>query len=129
GSFTLSKVDGAWQAAGKPEMKLNTQTVNETLAALAGLKAARYAQDRDADLNLYGLQPPELVIEAETPSGKRVLELGRPEGESRRRYARVPDKNRPGVFVISDADAERLVRDRAAFTGEPSGRAQRDWLR
>ncbi|HXG13192.1 MAG TPA: DUF4340 domain-containing protein [Gemmataceae bacterium] len=120
GSFTLEKVDGVWQAAGKPDMKLNAQTVNETLAALAGLRVVRYVQDTDTDLNLYGLEPPEVVVEAETRTGKRLLHLGRPEGESKRRYARLPDKGRPGVFVIAEADAEVLVRDLTAFTREPT---------
>lgn len=125
GSFTLRKVDEGWQVVGKPEVKPNAQTVNETLAALAGLKADRFVQDQDADLNLYGLEPAELVVEVETRNGKHLLHLGRPEGESRRFYARVPEKSRPGVFIIAERDAARLVRDLTAFTRPPSGDGSR----
>ena len=52
-------------------------------------------------------------------SGKRVLHIGRPEGESKRYYARVPDKGRGDVFVISEADGARIVRDLAALTEKP----------
>jgi hypothetical protein len=46
-----------------------------------------------------------------------VLHVGRPEGESQRYYAQVPDKDRGDVFVIGEADAARIVRDLAGFTG------------
>jgi hypothetical protein len=118
-AFTLEKGDSGWQVAGKPETKVNPAAVNETLAALAGLRLTRFVQDKDTDLNLYGLDPAELIIEAETRTGKRVLHVGRPEGESKRRYARVPDRARPGVFVLSEADAARLVRDLSAFVDKP----------
>ena len=114
-------LDRQTPAIGKPDLKPNAQTVNETLAALAGLRVDHYALDRDADLNLYGLEPSEWVLEIEGPTGKRVLQLGRAEGDSKRRYARVPEKGRAGVFVIAEADAERILRDPAAFTREPKG--------
>jgi len=88
----------------------------ETLAALGGLKAARYVVDKGADLKLYGLGPPELVLEVETPTGQWVLHIGRSEGESKRSYAHVPGKDRSEVFIISEGDAARLMRDLSAFT-------------
>ena len=91
----------------------------ETLDALAGLKLVRYAVDKDADLRLYGLEPPELVLEVSTRAGKRTLQIGRPDGESKRRYARVAEPGRTDVFVISEADAAKIVRDAAAFTRPP----------
>jgi hypothetical protein len=72
-------------------------------------------QDKDANFKLYGLDPAELVIEVGTGSGKRTLHVGRTEGESKRYYARVLDKDRTDVFVISEADAARIVRDLPAF--------------
>jgi hypothetical protein len=75
-----------------------------------------FVVDKGADLKLYGLEPPELVIAVQTPSGKRVLQVGRPEGESKRYYARVLDGDRGDVFVIAEADAARIVRDLPAFT-------------
>ena len=38
--------------------------------------------------------------------------------DSKRYYARVPEKDRSEVFVISEADAGRIVRPLAAFTGK-----------
>lgn len=120
GGFTLEKQDNLWRVVDKPDLKVNAQTVNETLAALAGLRVSQYVQDRDTELNLYGLEPPEWTLEIGTPTGKRVLQLGRAEGESKRRYARVPEKGRGGVFVIAEMDATRIVRDAVAFTREPT---------
>lgn len=116
--FTLEKGEGeTWQAVGKSDVKLNEATVNDTLAALSGLKLERYAVDKDADLKLFGLASPELVLEAATRSGKRALQIGGFVGESKARYARLPDK--PGVFVLDEATAARLVRDLSAFTRPP----------
>jgi hypothetical protein len=53
------------------------------------------------------------VVEVETPSGKRVVNIGKEEGESHRRYASVPDST--AVFVISEAAARRIVRPPEAF--------------
>jgi len=115
-SFALEKVGDGWRVAGKPSVKVNTAAVNETLAALAGLKPERYVVDKGADFKLYGLDPPELVIDAEAPSGRRTLYVGRAEGDSKRHYARVNTKDRTDVFRISEADAAKLVRQLAAFT-------------
>src|SRR5207249_4328091 len=109
------KLGEGWQTAGKPSMKLNTATVNETLATLAGLKPERYIVDKRADLKLYGLEPPAVVIEAVAPTGTRSLHIGRAEGDSKRHYARVATKDRTDVFIISEADAAKLVRQLAAF--------------
>jgi hypothetical protein len=116
--FTLEKGEAeGWQAVGKPGVKQNEAAVNDTLAALAGLKLERYAVDKDGDLKLFGLKEPELVLEAATRSGKRALQIGGFVGESKARYARLPDK--PGVFVLDAATAARIVRDLSAFTRAP----------
>src|SRR5262249_51884414 len=65
--FTLRKAGGRWQA-DKGGGKVSTAAVQDTLDALAGLQAERYVADRGADLKLYGLQPPQLVLEAQTPA-------------------------------------------------------------
>jgi hypothetical protein len=113
--FTLEKVGNAWQIVGKPDDRISTEAVNDTLAALANLKAERTVEDKGADLKLFGLDPPQLTIEVKLPFGKRVLQIGNPEGESKRFYARVVDGNRSDVFVISEADAGKIVRDQKAF--------------
>jgi hypothetical protein len=114
--FALEKVDNLWEVAGKPGTLVNVKAVNDALDALARLRVERYVLDKGADPKLYGLEPPELVIDVQTRAGKRTLQIGRTEGESKRYYARVPDKDRSDVFVISEADGARIVRDLTAFT-------------
>jgi hypothetical protein len=114
-SFTLEKSGTAWRVAGKPDAMVKTEAVTETLDALARLKVERYVVDKEADLKLYGLEPPVLVVEIQTPSGKRLLHIGRAEGESKRRYARAPEANRSDVFTIAEADAGKIVRELGAF--------------
>jgi hypothetical protein len=80
--------------------------------------------DKGADLKLYGLEPAELTVEVSTLSGRRVLQVGRPEGESKRYYAHVADKDRSDVFIIAEADAARIVRDLPAFT-QPATKAEK----
>jgi hypothetical protein len=116
GTFALEKLGEGWQVAGKPGTKINTAAVNDALAALAGLKPERYVVDKGADMKLYGLEPPEFIIQAEGPSGSRVLHVGRAEGDSKRHYARVTGKDRSDVFIISEADSSKLVRKLADFT-------------
>jgi hypothetical protein len=114
-SFTLEKSGADWKIAGKPDLMVKPESVTETLDTLARLRAERYVVDKDADWKLYGLEPPQLILEIQTPSGKRSLHLGRTEGDSKRYYARVPDTNRSDVFIISETDGARLVRDLQAF--------------
>jgi hypothetical protein len=116
--FVLEKAETGWQVIGKPEAKVSTATVEDTLAALAGLKLSRYAVDKGANLALFGLDKPALVLEIATRSGKRVLEIGNPEGSSKRRYARIPDADRSDVFVLDEASCERILRELSAF-GKP----------
>lgn len=119
GPFTLQKNDGAWQVVGKSGLKVNDATVNEYLSALAALKLDHYAIDKGADPRLFGLDEPFLTLEVTTRTGKRTLEIGSVEGESRRRYARVPGPGKSDVFVLSEADCVRLLRDAASFTKAP----------
>jgi hypothetical protein len=119
--FLLEKGEGGWQAIGKPDAKINTATVEDTLGALAGLKLSRYAVDKGANLALFGLDKPQLVLEVATRSGKRVLHIGNAEGDSKRHYARIPDPERSDVFVLDEASCERILRDLAAFGKPPSG--------
>ena len=115
GSFRLEKVDGKWQVAGMPAVTVKPEAVTDALDALAGLRAERYVADKGTDLKLYGLEPQSpdlLIVEVQTPSGKRALHIGRQEDGSSRRYAAVPGDGAP-VFLISEADAKRLVRQLA----------------
>jgi hypothetical protein len=118
--FLLEKAGSTWQAVGKPDAKINPATIEDTLAALAGLKLSRYAVDKDTNLPLFGLDKPELVLEIATRSGKRVLHIGNVEGSSKGRYARVPNSDRGGVFVLDEETCIRLLRDLSAFGRPPS---------
>lgn len=119
GAFTLAKGDDGWKAVGKPDAKIDSRTVEETLAALAGLKLERYVMDKGANLALFGLAPPELAVEITTKSGQKfTLELGRTEGESKQRYAHVGKGT--DVFVVSEADSDKIIRDLAAFGKPPA---------
>jgi hypothetical protein len=120
--FLLEKAGSTWQAVGKPDIKINSATVEDTLAALAGLKLSRYAVDKDANLALFGLDKPELILEIATRSGKRLLHIGNVEGNSSGRYARVPDSNESGVFVLDEEMCRRIMRDLSAF-GRPLARS------
>jgi hypothetical protein len=114
--FTLTKgLDGVWKAAGKETLPLNQEKVHETLAALAGLKLERYAVDKGADLKLFGLEKPALVLEITTQTGKRTLQLGNNVGESQARYARLPEVDRPGVFVLDADTSLKLFRALSDF--------------
>ncbi len=113
--FVLEKRDNTWTTPSKPGMKVNAAAVNETLDALSRLRLERYIVDKGADLKLYGLEPPLLALEVQLPSGKRVLQLGRPEGDSKRYYARLTDDKDNAVFVIAEADAAKIVRELTAF--------------
>ncbi len=63
-----------------------------------------------------------MTLEIRTKPGQHfTLQLGRTEGDSKRRYARVPEAGRTDVFVLSEADSEKIVRDLAAFGKPPAG--------
>jgi hypothetical protein len=120
-SFELEKGDNGWQVREKPDVKINADAVSETLAALAGLKLQRYAVDRDADLRLFGLRPPETVVEVMTRSGVRhALHIGGVEGGTQNHYASVPEPGRTDVIVLDAATCAKILRDLKAFTRPPA---------
>jgi hypothetical protein len=113
--FVLEKTDNNWHVVGKPAVAIKAEKVSETLDALSRLKAEHYVVDANADFKLYGLEPPQLVLEIQTPSGKKTLHLGRAEGTTKKHYARVPEPNRSDVFIISEADAAKILRSAGDF--------------
>jgi Domain of unknown function (DUF4340) len=118
GGFTLNKVGAEWQVVGKSDLKIKADAVRDTLDALARLKAERWVVDKDADFKLFGLEPPNLTLEVDTPAGKRTLKVGRQEGGSNRHYATVAGENSGAVFLLSEADARAIVRPLEAFVAE-----------
>src|SRR5262249_18567666 len=108
--FILERADNTWRLAGKSDAKVNAEAVEQALDALAGLKAAQHVEDQSKELPLYGLEPPDLVLEVQTRTGKRTLHIGRRQGETQRYYARVPEGGGTAVFVLAEQDAKRIVR-------------------
>jgi hypothetical protein len=114
-AFVLQKAGSDWQVAGKPELKVKADAVRDTLDALSRLKAERWVVDKDADLKLFGLEPPVLTLGMQTGTDKRSLKVGRQEGGSNRHYAIVVGENNGAVFLLSEADARAIVRSLADF--------------
>jgi len=117
-NFVLRKATGLWLDANKPEDRIDAAVVTDTLAVLAGLKADRYAVDKDADLKLFGLEKPRRVIVISAPGAPpKVLQIGGEVGgtNGKQAYARVDEKGRTDVFILSEADTATLLRDRAAY--------------
>jgi hypothetical protein len=113
--FILEKSDNNWHIAEKSTAAIKSEKVSETLDALSRLKAERYVVDQNADWKLYGLEPPQLALDIQSPTGKKTLHLGRAEGTSKKYYARVVEPNRSDVFLISEADAAKILRKIADF--------------
>jgi hypothetical protein len=116
-SFTFRKVGANWVDEAKPAEPVDAGKVTELLAALAGLKAERYAADKDGDPKLFGLSPPQRTITVTQAGVAKTLLVGGFEGGSgdKRVYAKPDEKDRTDVVVLSEADTEKLMRDRAAY--------------
>jgi hypothetical protein len=115
--FALTKTGAGWVDPAAPADAIDARAVTELLGALTALRVERYAVDADGDPKLFGLDKPEVKVTVLTKDGVRVLEVGGVVGgtDGKQRYARVVDKGRSDVFVLSAADTERLTRDRATF--------------
>jgi hypothetical protein len=115
--FTLKKTGTDWHVADKPDLKVKADAVRDALDALAGLKAERYVDDKGTALKLYGLQPPQLVLEVKTPTGPaKTLHVGRRVGNTKSYYAQVSGGDYSAVFVLEEKDAGRIVRSLKEFT-------------
>lgn len=114
-NFSLRKIGPLWADPANPNQAYDTAKITELLDALAGLKAERYAADEKADFKLYGLEPPERVIVVTQRGLVKTLHLGRTEGGTKRVYARVVEDGRSDVLILSEADAEKLTKDRTAY--------------
>jgi hypothetical protein len=68
-------------------------------------------------LKSFGLQPPQRTIVARSRTGvTATLYLGNPEDGSKRVLARILDPARTDVFVVSEADGPRLVKELKELT-------------
>ncbi|HEV3386169.1 MAG TPA: DUF4340 domain-containing protein, partial [Gemmata sp.] len=116
--FNLQKAGAIWLDPEKTADPINVGAVNELLGTLGALRVERFAADKDADPKLYGLDNPEAKITVTSPGGMRkVLEIGAAVGgtDGKQRYARVVEKDRTDVFVLTAADTMRLTRDRSLY--------------
>ena len=116
--FALLKSGQRWLDVARPEDKIDTRAVTELLSTLAGLKAERFAADKDADLKLYGLDTPSVRIVASRQAGEsQTLLIGMGVGgkDRKRVYAKVDAVGRTDVFILSEADTARLLRERGAY--------------
>ncbi len=117
-NFAFTKLGPVWFDAQKADDQPDAAKVTDTLAALAGLKAERFAADKDADLKLYGLDKPSRVIVITQQGGTaKTLQLGGEVGGTtgKQVYAKVADKDRTDVFVLSEKDTATLTRERAGY--------------
>jgi len=117
--FTLQKTGPQWIDPAKPGDAIDVRVVNELIGTLGALRAERYVVDKDADAKLFGLEKPEATITVTGRMGEKgVLEIGGIVGgtDGKQRYARIDDKDRTEVFVLSAADTARLTRERALYT-------------
>jgi hypothetical protein len=117
-AFALKKMGAVWVDPAAPADVIDARGVTELLGSLTALRVAQYAVDTGGDPKLFGLdKPEELITVALRDGGTRVLAVGAAVGgtDNKQRYARVIDKGRSDVFILSAADTERLMRDRAAY--------------
>lgn len=112
-SFTLTKSGDSWNLSTDADAKVDAAKVTETLDALVRLKAERFVADAKPNLKLYSLDPPVWTIEVQTPTVKRTLLIGNVQEGSKRLYATTPDMD--AVFLLSEADAVKIVRPAPAF--------------
>ena len=117
-TFTLQKNGTAWTDPAAPGDTISVPAITELLGSLTALQAERFAVDENGDPKLFGLDKPDVTLTVIFKDGsKRVLGVGGVVGgtNDKQRYARVIDKNRSEVFVLSAADTARLTRDRATY--------------
>jgi hypothetical protein len=112
-TYTLKKSGEDWVLVERPEDKIDTKLVTDTLDALASLKAQRFVADDKANLQLYGLEPPVWKLELKTMSAGKTLLVGRAEGDSQRHYATVAGTG--SVFILGEEEARRILRPSSAF--------------
>jgi hypothetical protein len=119
----LKKVNNAWQ--GTDDLaQLEPEAVNDVVDALANLSAISFIDEPQAPAE-YGLDKPRVTLTA-TVAGSvtpLTLRIGGETASGRNAYAQ--REGEPGVVVISEAQANRLVlnplmlRSREVFTFPP----------
>jgi len=118
-NFTLRKSPIGWINQAMPAERIDNDKVSDTLDAIASVRVERFVEDNasDAKMKEYGLNPPREVIVLTLQGSNQVLHIGRFEGDTKKVYARLP--NQSAVFVLSEADANRILRRPEGFRKEP----------
>jgi Domain of unknown function (DUF4340) len=120
-NFQFRKAGQAWIDPTKAEDIPDVAVITDTLSTLAGLKAERYAADKDSNLKLFGLDKPSQVIVLVQQGGVSfTLQLGGEVGgtNGKQVYAKVGDPKRTDVVVLSEEDTAKLRRDRTKYLGK-----------
>lgn len=121
GNFVLQKTPAGWADPAKPADPIDAAKVTELIGALPILRAERFAADKDAKLELYGLAKPRRVVVVTQRNGvSKTLQIGSDVGGTggKQVYARVDEPGRTDVFVLGEADTAKLMRDRPAYLGK-----------
>jgi len=114
-TFKLRRQGTGWEDPAAPKDAVNDRAVSELLATLGALKADRWAT---ADAKAAGLEKPTGVITLTLrDKSTRVVNLGAP-ADGKKLHARTADAN-AAIFILGEADAAKLTRERAAYIDLP----------
>lgn len=93
---------GQWELANLPGVPLDGSSVQALMTPLLSLKSenAIPAEEKEADLGVYGLQTPELIIEAVRGDGSREIRFGKKNEYVFKRYFQV--SGRDSVYLTSE---------------------------
>ena len=110
GSFTLRKKElvreeggDAWELASVPGSLVESGTMNALLSAFGELKLEQGipASEREADLGIYGLKEPEMILKVALPDGVKELRLGKLNRFVGKRYVQLGSEG--DLFLVADA--------------------------
>lgn len=95
----IKKSQNKWQSPDNLDTPIKTEKVNSLLDSLTWLRARKFVQETDDNLEKYGLKQPEIqVVLAIQKSKSQTLLIGK-EKDKTQRYAKIT--SRPGVVLIS----------------------------
>ncbi|MFO0803593.1 MAG: DUF4340 domain-containing protein [Gemmataceae bacterium] len=109
--FKLQRQGTGWEDPAAPKDQVIDKSVSELLTALGALKAERWTS---LDAKAAGLEKPAGTITLSLrDKTTRVVAIGS-ETDGKKRHAKTGDAGSE-VFVLSEADAAKLTRDRSAY--------------
>ena len=104
---------GEWKMIQPVEAKADTRSIQEIVAALAGLKAVVFEADGDYDPANYGLSRPKITVALQftDDAPKQELQIGSDAGTDGRIYVARPDRH--AVYTVNREIYTKL--DRTVF--------------